>query len=277
MNKKTRAGFVTIIGETNSGKSTLINSMLKKNKLLVNKKSSTTIKNKRIVFTKDNYQAIFLDTPGVLKTKSRVEDKINRNFSNALKGIDLVILLTEYWKNPIEKIINNLKRKDLKIILVLTKIDIQNKEKISLSKDLEKMIIDKVEISSVENLNIDKLFSKIVKNLPYGDFLYDVKNEIEVIETDKELVNESIRHTALNLLNDEVPYKLEIKTIKFEDKPNIIMIDSVILVKKNSLKGILIGKNGSMIKKIGQSTRIKLEKDFNKKIYLNLQVKYIGK
>lgn len=273
---KFKSGFVTIIGETNSGKSTLLNSIFGKEIVISNRKPSTTISNSKLILTKSNYQVVFIDTPGVLKAKSRLEDAINKNIVNSLKGIDILILVIEHWKFPVEKIEGFIKNKsrEFKIFLVLNKIDLDQMETIDIKELEDRKIFDEIiEISALNSTNIDYLMDKIVDNLESGEKFYE--DNKERIISDKDQIGEIVRESILNLLDDEIPYKINVKVTEIEEKQWVKVIYATINVEKGSLKKIIIGRNGNMIKNIGTEARQKIEGKFNKKVYLDLEVKNI--
>tara|TARA_B100001113_G_scaffold336909_1_gene317633 strand:+ start:2904 stop:3815 length:912 start_codon:yes stop_codon:yes gene_type:complete len=277
-NNKFRCGFVSIVGRPNVGKSTLVNTILKNNISIVTRKPQTTRNRILGIHTRSNYQAILVDTPGIHINEKKVINKMmNKTALNAIMDTDLNLFLCEAnrWVKEDDVALKQIKKSDAPSILLLNKIDlISPKEKIleSISKLSEKHKFKEIiPISAKNRDSLNVLMDKITLLLPESPQLY----ETEML-TDRSrpfMTSEKIREKLLMQLNQEVPYGLSVEIEKFEEKNNAIEIAALIWVEKESQKGIVVGKNGNVLKKIGSSARIELAKYFEKRIHLKLWVK----
>ncbi len=277
-NNKFRCGFVSIVGRPNVGKSTLVNTILKNNISIVTRKPQTTRNRILGIHTRLNYQAIFVDTPGIHINEKKVINKMmNKTALNAIMDTDLNLFLCEAnrWVKEDDVALKQIKKSDAPSILLLNKIDlISPKEKIleSISKLSEKHKFKEIiPISAKNRDSLNVLMDKIPLLLPDSPQLY----ETEML-TDRSrpfMTSEKIREKLLMQLNQEVPYGLSVEIEKFEEKNNAIEIAALIWVERESQKGIVVGKNGNVLKKIGSSARIELVNYFEKRIHLKLWVK----
>tara|TARA_Y100001970_G_scaffold52978_1_gene67013 strand:- start:2209 stop:3120 length:912 start_codon:yes stop_codon:yes gene_type:complete len=277
-NNKFRCGFVSIVGRPNVGKSTLVNTILKNNISIVTRKPQTTRNRILGIHTRSNYQAIFVDTPGIHINEKKVINKMmNKTALNAIMDTDLNLFLCEAnrWVKEDDVALKQIKKSDAPSILLLNKIDlISPKEKIleSISKLSEKHKFKEIiPISAKNRDSLNVLMDKIPLLLPDSPQLY----ETEML-TDRSrpfMTSEKIREKLLMQLNQEVPYGLSVEIEKFEEKNNAIEIAALIWVERESQKGIVVGKNGNVLKKIGSSARIELANYFEKRIHLKLWVK----
>ena len=277
-NNKFRCGFVSIVGRPNVGKSTLVNTILKNNISIVTRKPQTTRNRILGIHTRSNYQAIFVDTPGIHINEKKVINKMmNKTALNAIMDTDLNLFLCEAnrWVKEDDVALKQIKKSDAPSILLLNKIDlISPKEKIleSISKLSEKHKFKEIiPISAKNRDSLNVLMDKITLLLPDSPQLY----ETEML-TDRSrpfMTSEKIREKLLMQLNQEVPYGLSVEIEKFEEKNNAIEIAALIWVERESQKGIVVGKNGNVLKKIGSSARIELVNYFEKRIHLKLWVK----
>ena len=277
-NNKFRCGFVSIVGRPNVGKSTLVNTILKNNISIVTRKPQTTRNRILGIHTRSNYQAILVDTPGIHINEKKVINKMmNKTALNAIMDTDLNLFLCEAnrWVKEDDVALKQIKKSDAPSILLLNKIDlISPKEKIleSISKLSEKHKFKEIiPISAKNRDSLNVLMDKIPLLLPDSPQLY----ETEML-TDRSrpfMTSEKIREKLLMQLNQEVPYGLSVEIEKFEEKNNAIEIAALIWVERESQKGIVVGKNGNVLKKIGSSARIELAKYFEKRIHLKLWVK----
>ena len=273
-----RCGFVSIVGRPNVGKSTLVNTILKNNISIVTRKPQTTRNRILGIHTRSNYQAILVDTPGIHINEKKVINKMmNKTALNAIMDTDLNLFLCEVnrWVKEDDVALKQIKKSDAPSILLLNKIDlISPKEKIleSISKLSEKHKFKEIiPISAKNRDSLNVLMDKITLLLPESPQLY----ETEML-TDRSrpfMTSEKIREKLLMQLNQEVPYGLSVEIEKFEEKNNAIEIAALIWVERESQKGIVVGKNGNVLKKIGSSARIELAKYFEKRIHLKLWVK----
>lgn len=273
-----KAGFVSIVGRPNVGKSTLLNKILKTKLAITSDKVGTTRNNIVGVYNDETSQIVFTDTPGIAKANDRLGEVLN-NLAYSSFETDVVLFLVDiasgFGKND-RKILEKLKQDNSKIILVLTKIDLIKKE------ELIKRIIEVkdlydfssiVPISSYKDETIEELLKVIKENLDEKDKIFNDDYFTNI--TEKYLVSEMIREKVLNLTKQEVPHSVGCYVLKMDFKKDKIVIDATIVVDRDNLKGIIIGKNGQMLKNIGSLARCDIEKYYNKKVYLSLFVKVI--
>ena len=278
-----KSGFVSILGRTNVGKSSIINSLVGEKVAAIANKPQTTRTVIRAIVNRPNSQIIFIDTPGIHKPKSKLGDIMVENAFEVAKDVDVVVFVIEATSEEIGKgdrlILDKIKEAKKKTILVINKVDLVNKERVAKLIDLYKDEYDFVSIipvSTVKNTNLEVILDEIEKNLKEGPAYYNIEEYTD--QTTRDLVEETIREKALKLLNDEVPHGILVEVDKMkrrktmENEP-IYNIDATIYCLRESHKGIIIGKNGSMLKKIGTYAREDLEKMLSIKINLKLWVK----
>ena len=281
--KKFKSGFVSILGRTNVGKSSIINSLVGEKVAAIANKPQTTRTIIKAIINRPNSQIIFIDTPGIHKPKSKLGDVMVENAFEVAKDVDLVVFVIEATSEEIGKgdkiILDKIKESKKKTILVINKIDLVNKARVAKLIDLYKNEYDFVSIipvSTKKNTNLEAILDEIEKNLKEGPAYYNIEEYTD--QTTRNLVEETIREKALKLLNDEVPHGILVEVDKMkrrrtmENEP-IYNIDATIYCLRESHKGIIIGKNGSMLKKIGTFAREDLEKMLGIKINLKLWVK----
>ncbi len=274
-----KAGFVSLIGRPNVGKSSILNAIIGEKIAIISDKPQTT--RNRILGVKHlkNGQIIFIDTPGIHFPKHKLNQYMVEVAVRALKEMDVVVFVVDAKEGLTEEdhlVIENLKEiEDQKpIILDLNKIDLTSKdkaEKIEKEIALHLNIKETVYTSAVTGEGLNELIDKILALLPEGLPFYP--EDMVTDQPESFLVAEIIREKIFNLTRQEIPYSTAVMVEKIEDKGNIIVIDAYIFVEKRSQKGIIIGKEGKMLKKIGQFAREELERIFGSKIYLNLWVK----
>jgi GTP-binding protein Era len=277
-NKIFKCGFVSIVGRPNVGKSTLVNSILRSDISIVTRKPQTTRNRILGIYTMSEYQAIFVDTPGIhVNEKKAINRVMNKTAINAMMdtNLNLFVCDSSYWSEEDEIVLNQLKNARSPSILLLNKIDlIHPKDKLL---ELISTLSNKHDFSEVIPImaknrdSLKSLLSIIPKFLPNSPQLY----ESEMI-TDRSrifITSEKIREKLILQLNQEIPYGLSVEIDKFSDDAKQITIDAMIWVEKNGQKGIVVGKNGSTLKKIGTSARLDLKNYFKKNIHLNLWVK----
>lgn len=274
-----KTGFVSIVGRPNVGKSTLLNKLLKTKLAITSDKVGTTRNNILGVYNDNDSQIIFVDTPGIAKASDKLGEVLNSlaysSFSNDLV-LFLVDIASGFGPND-KKILEKLKQEEQKVILVLTKIDLIKKDKLMERileiKDLYNFS-DIVPISSVKNDNVDELLKVIKENLDEGQKYFE--DDFFTNMPEKYLVSEMIREKVLNLTKQEVPHSVSCYVLKMDFSKEKVVISATIVVDRDNLKGIIIGKNGKMLKEIGSLARADLERYFDKKVYLDLFVKVIG-
>ena len=281
--EKFKSGFISIIGRTNVGKSTLINSLVGEKVAITTNKNQTTRTLIKAIVNRENSQMIFIDTPGIHKPKTKLGNTMNDTAWNAISNVDLTLFIIDATSNSIGKgdsmIIEKLKEAKTKTFLVINKIDLIEKEKLlklieMYSREYEFKEI--IPISAMNKDNISLMLGQIEKYLPHGPKYYEEDEYTD--QTLRQLVEETIREKALKLLDEEVPHGIYVevekmnmrKTSKGED---IYDIEAVIYCAKNSHKGIIIGKNGEMLKRIGTYSRQDIEKMLEMKANLKVWVK----
>jgi GTP-binding protein Era len=274
---KYKSGFVTIVGRPNVGKSTLINYMVGEKVLIMSNKPQTTRNKIRAVYTDEEHQVVFIDTPGIHKGKSKLSNFMESEIDGALEEMDVLIFLTDEKNKlgPGDKFIID-KIKNLKIpkIALVNKSDIY-KDNLSVEEEIAEFgIFEKViRIAATTGKNIDQVKSYIKTKLKEGPQYFP-----EDYMTDRPewfVISELIREKALQALEDEVPHGIGIAIEKIEKRDNKDLIDiyAVIMCEKKSHKGIIIGKNGAKLQEIGKRARIDIERLLGNKVYLNLWVK----
>lgn len=278
-----KSGFVSIIGRTNAGKSTLLNMIIGENIAITTSRPQTTRTAIKGIINRDNSQIIFIDTPGIHKPKSRFNKSMISTAYNSINDADVILLVvdTVYEKISEEnmKILEKLKNKKYKVILVINKIDVVKKEKIL---KIIKMYNDEykfdavVPISAKNNNNIDVLLNEIEKLLPEGEPYYDKYEYTD--QTERQLVEEIVREKCLKLLDEEIPHGIyvnveKMKLRKTKEGKDIYDIDITIYCIRKSHKGIIIGKKGEMLKRIASYSRQKIEAVLGIKVNMNIWVK----
>lgn len=278
----TKTGYVTIIGLPNVGKSTLMNALLGQKISITTSKPQTTRKRILGILSEENYQIIFLDTPGILKPVYLLQEKMMEDVELSIKDADLFVLiydvssvasLKESEENEIIK--KNVDDEAKKKILVLNKIDTLPQEKtVALIEKYEstKKFFSVIPISANQNFNIERLKNDIVDCLPEGPKFYD--DEIVSDETERFFVTEIIREKIFELYEDEVPYSCEVLIAEFKERENAKdFVSAEIVVERESQKPIIIGKAGRAIKELGEKSRKAVEEFLGKEVYLELRVK----
>ena len=274
-----KSGFVTIIGRPNVGKSTLLNQVLGQKIVIATDKAQTTRKRIKGIYTTDKGQIVFVDTPGVHKPLNKLGEFLLDEAKIAIPDADLILFLVD-GSDPAGKgdkwIAQNLLETDIPIIIVMNKVDkIKKPEKVEENLLSYKTLFEKnlpvVRVSAKTGRNIDTLLSNIYKKLPEGDLLYP--EDIDTEETMRSVAEEIIREKILLNTSDEIPHSVAVKIDRYQETEEIDRIYANIYCETKSQKGILIGKNASMLKKIGTEARIELEKITEKRVFLGLEVK----
>jgi len=271
-------GFVAIVGLPNAGKSTLMNRYLKEKVSIVTPKPQTTRTNVTSILSAENYQVIFVDTPGLLKPRYRMQEVMASFITSAVEDADLILLLVDVsvFRNEhhpaIVRFAERVKGK--RIVVALNKIDLIEKHR--LLPIIEKTDglfpgVEIIPISAVEGDGTDELFDVILANLPEGPKLYP--DDIISNEPERFFVSELIREAIFLTMEQEIPYASAVVIERFEEKESSTVIGAVILVEKPSQKPIIIGKNGMKIKEIGTKARLGIEEFLGRKVFLELHVK----
>ncbi len=281
--KEFKSGFVSIIGRTNVGKSTLINALVGEKVAAITNKPQTTRTKIRAIVNRENSQIIFIDTPGIHKPKTKLGNTMIETAFGSIKDVDVVLFLIEATSEEIGKgdriILNKIKEARNKTILIINKIDLVKREKLLNIIDLytkEYNFSAVVPISALKHDKVESVIEEIEKILSPGPTYYEIDEYTD--QTLRQLVEETVREKALKLLDDEVPHGLYVETEKMElrktkNEEEIYDVELAIYCLKNSHKAIIIGKNGIMLKKIGMYARQDLEKMLGTKINLKTWVK----
>lgn len=274
-----KSGFVTIIGRPNVGKSTLLNQILGQKIVIATDKAQTTRKRIKGILTKDEGQIVFIDTPGVHKPLNKLGEFLLDEAKIAVPDADLVLFLVD-GSEPAGKgdkwIAKNILQSGMPVILVMNKVDkIKKQEKVEANllsyKTLFEENLPLVKISAKTGRNIDTLLKNIYKKLPEGDILYP--EDVVTEETMRDVTEEIIREKILLNTSDEIPHSVAVRVDNYFEQDDIDKIYATVYCEHKSQKGILIGKNGSLLKKIGTEARLELEKITEKKVFLGLEVK----
>lgn len=283
MEEKFKSGFVSMVGRTNVGKSSIINALVGEKVAAIANKPQTTRNAIRAIVNRENLQIIFIDTPGIHKPKSKLGNTMVETAFGTIGDVDLILFVVEATSDEIGRgdriILDKIKESNQKTILIINKIDLIDREKLAKLIDLYKNEYNFeaiIPVSVTKNKNVDIIVDEIKKNLNEGPAYYDIEEYTD--QTMRQLVEETVREKALKLLNDEVPHGLYIETEKMKkrktiEKKPIYDVEVTIYCLKNSHKGIIIGKDGNMLKRIGTYARQDLERMLDTKINLKLWVK----
>lgn len=281
MNENFKSGFVALIGRPNVGKSTLMNKIIGQKVAITSNKPQTTRNKIQTVYTSDEGQIVFLDTPGIHKAKNKLGEYMVNVAEKTFEEVDVILWLVEPDKKmgPGDKhIIEELSKTNIPVILVINKIDSVKKEEVPEIINAYKDAYDFKEIipaSAMRGENVDTIVTELLNNLPGGPMYYDEDTLTD--QPMRQIVAEIIREKALHALNEEVPHGIAV-TIELmkerETKKGIITdIEATIVCEKDSHKGIIIGKKGAMLKKIGSNARYEIEQQLETKVNLQLWVK----
>ncbi len=276
-NKQLKAGFATLIGRPNVGKSTLMNALIGQKIAITSKKPQTTRNRIQTVYTSEEGQIVFLDTPGIHKAKNKLGDYMVNVARRTIDDVDVILWLVEpsdYIGAGEQHIIEQLKKTKTPVILVINKIDTVQKERILTFIDVYRKQLDFAEIVPVSALKKDGmevLIECIMKYLPYGEPFYDEDTVTD--QPMRQIVAELIREKALRCLEDEIPHGIAVTIEQMKFRKRIVDIDATIVCERESHKGIIIGKQGSMLKKIGSMARPDIEELAECQVNLKLWVK----
>ncbi|NLM11036.1 MAG: GTPase Era [Clostridiaceae bacterium] len=275
-----RSGFVTIIGRPNVGKSTLLNLLTGEKIAIISNKPQTTRNTIRTIVTTEDYQVVFIDTPGIHRPKNKLGDYMHKSAVSTLDDVDVILYIVEATDKTIGqgdmRIIELLKKSETPVILLINKIDLVDKRNIlplideySKAMNFEHII----PISALDAETKELVLDETVKLLPEGPAFFP--EDMLTDQQERVLVQEIIREKILHLISDEIPHGVGVEVILFKEKPEkeLIEIHANIYCEKESHKGIIIGKNGDMLKKIGTYARQDAEKLLGSKIFLKLWVK----
>ena len=272
-----KSGFVTLIGRPNVGKSTLMNYLIGQKIAITSNKPQTTRNRIQTVLTTEEGQIVFVDTPGIHKAKNKLGEYMVNVAERTLNEVDVVLWLVEpttFIGAGEKHIAEQLGKVKTPVILVINKVDMVKKEDILTFIDAYRKIYDFAEIvpvSARNGDNTDKLVKVILKYLPYGPQFYDEDTITD--QPERQIVSELIREKALHCLNDEIPHGIAVAIDSMKYRRKIVDIDATIICERDSHKGIIIGKQGAMLKKIGSTARFEIERMLDCKVNLQLWVK----
>ena len=283
MDKEFKSGFVSMMGRTNVGKSSIMNALVNEKVAAIANKPQTTRNAIRAIVNRPNSQIIFIDTPGIHKPKSKLGNTMVETAFGVANDVDVILFVIDATSTSIGKgdriILDKIKESKKKTILIINKIDLVKREDIAklieLYKD-EHNFEAVIPVSVVKQTNLDAILDEIEKHLKVGPAYYDIEEYTD--QTMRQLVEETIREKALRLLNDEVPHGIYVETEKMKERTTktgepIYDVEATIYCLKKSHKGIIIGKDGNMLKRIASYARTDLEKMLDIKINLKVWVK----
>lgn len=271
-----KAGFVNIVGNPNVGKSTIMNALVGEKLSIITQKMQTTRHRIKGIVSGDNFQIVYSDTPGILKPSYKLQESMMKFVDTALVDADVILFVTDVKekadKNP--EYIEKVRKSNMPVIVLINKIDLSNQEDVLKLYDHWSDVFsgaDVFPVSALEKFNIEPIFDRILELLPNGPAFFP-KEEL-TDRNERFFVQEIIREKILLHYQKEIPYSVEVEVEEFKEMPKIINIRAIIYVSRESQKGIIIGHQGKMIKRIGTEARADAEEFFGKKIYLELFVK----
>ena len=277
MKKDYKSGFVTLIGRPNVGKSTLMNYLIGQKIAITSNKPQTTRNRIQTVLTTEEGQIVFVDTPGIHKAKNKLGEYMVNVAERTLNEVDVVLWLVEpttFIGAGEKHIAEQLGKVKTPVVLVINKVDMVKREEVFTFIDAYRKIYDFAEIvpvSARSGENTDELIKVILKYLPYGPQFYDEDTITD--QPERQIVAELIREKALHCLNDEIPHGIAVAIDKMTYRRKMVDIDATIICERDSHKGIIIGKQGSMLKKIGSTARFEIERLLESQVNLQLWVK----
>lgn len=283
MDKEFKSGFVSMMGRTNVGKSSIMNALVNEKVAAIANKPQTTRNAIRAIVNRPNSQIIFIDTPGIHKPKSKFGNTMVETAFGVANDVDVILFVIDATSTSFGKgdriILDKIKESKKKTILIINKIDLVKREDIAKLIELYKDEYNfeaVIPVSVVKQINLDAILDEIEKHLKVGPAYYDIEEYTD--QTMRQLVEETIREKALRLLNDEVPHGIYVETEKMKERTTktgepIYDVEATIYCLKKSHKGIIIGKDGNMLKRIASYARTDLEKMLDIKINLKVWVK----
>ena len=279
MKEDFKSGFAAIIGRPNVGKSTLMNHLIGQKIAITSRKPQTTRNRIQTVYTSERGQIVFLDTPGIHKAKNKLGEYMVNVAQRTFQDADVILWLVEasdYIGAGERHIAQQLKRTKLPVILVMNKVDRVEKKEIPGYIEAYRKILDFAEIvpvSALRSVNLDTLLDCIFQYLPYGPQFYDEDTVTD--QPQRQIVAEMIREKALRCLEEEIPHGIAVTIEQMKERPEggLVDIEATIICERDSHKGIIIGKQGAMLKKIGSQARAEIEKMLEEKVNLKLWVK----
>ena len=278
-NAKFKSGFATLIGRPNVGKSTLMNHLIGQKIAITSNKPQTTRNRIQTVYTSEEGQIVFLDTPGIHKAKNKLGEYMVNVAERTLKEVDVVLWLvepTDFIGKGEKHIAEQLKRVNVPVILIMNKIDTVDKSRIEGFMDGYRDLLDfadMIPVCAIRGVNMDRVLKSIFRFLPYGPKFYD--DDTVTDQPQRQIVAELIREKALRCLEEEIPHGIAVSIERMQERrnPEIMDIEATIICERDSHKGIVIGKGGAMLRKIGSQARWEIEKMLEMKVNLQLWVK----
>jgi GTP-binding protein Era len=274
--QKHKAGFVNIVGNPNVGKSTLMNALVGEKISIITSKSQTTRHRILGIVNGEDFQIVYSDTPGVIKPSYKLQEAMLRFSHSALADADIVLYITDVIEQPDknEEFLAAVSQVNTPILLVINKIDLSNQEQVEKMVDEWKERLPKAEIyptAALHKFNLENLLKRILELLPESPPYFDKDSLTD--RPERFFVNEIIREKILDNYRKEIPYAVEPEVESFKEEENLIRINAIIHVERDSQKGIIIGQKGLALKKVGIESRLEMEAFFGKKVHLELFVK----
>ena len=271
-----KSGFVNIIGLPNAGKSSIINRLLEDKFSIVTSKAQTTRHRAHAIINGKNFQVVISDTPGFTIPKNKIHEYMNKKILSSFKDADIILFIVELGaeNRRDNQLIEKIKKIKIPVLLVLNKVDNVNQDILEEESKFWSDEIENIEtwvVSAKENFNIENLKNRLIELLPQGPRYFP--DDIWTDKNERFFANEIIREKIFNIYSKEIPYVSEVITESFKIKNKILRISSMIIVERDSQKGIIIGNNGESIKKLGSESRKDLEDFFKRKVFLELNVK----
>ena len=271
-----KSGFVNIIGLPNAGKSSIINRLLDDKFSIVTSKAQTTRHRAHAIINGKNFQVVISDTPGFTIPKNKIHEYMNKKILSSFKDADIILFIVELGveNRRDNELIEKIKKIKIPVLLVLNKVDKVNQDILEEESNFWANEIENIEtwvVSAKENFNIENLKNRVIELLPEGPRYYP--DDIWTVKNERFFANEIIREKIFNIYSQEIPYVSEVITESFKIKNKVLRISSMIIVERDSQKGIIIGNNGESIKKLGSESRKDLEDFFKRKVFLELNVK----
>ena len=271
-----KSGFVNIIGLPNAGKSSIINRLLDDKFSIVTSKAQTTRHRAHAIINGEDFQVVISDTPGFTIPKNKIHEYMNKKIFSSFKDADIILFIVELGaeNKRDNQLMEKIKKIKIPVLLVLNKVDKVNQDILEEESNFWSNEIENIEtwvVSAKENFNIENLKNRVIELLPEGPKYYP--DDIWTDKNERFFVNEIIREKIFNIYSQEIPYISEVITESFKIRNKVLRISSMIIVERDSQKGIIIGNNGESIKKLGSESRKDLEDFFSKKVFLELNVK----
>ena len=271
-----KSGFINIIGLPNAWKSSIINRLLEDKFSIVTSKAQTTRHRAHAIINGKNFQVVISDTPGFTIPKNKIHDYMNKKILSSFKDADIILFIVELGAEirRDNQLIEKIKKIKIPVLLVLNKVDKVNQDILEEESKFWSDEIENIEtwvVSAKENFNIENLKNRLIELLPQGPRYFP--DDIWTDKNERFFANEIIREKIFNLYSKEIPYVSEVITESFKIKNKVLRISSMIIVERDSQKGIIIGNNGESIKKLGSESRKNLEDFFKRKVFLELNVK----